>query len=297
MQQLTIEHCHQNEVELLSELLESHGALSITLTDQYDDPILEPEPGMVPLWPNVVLKALFEKTMNIDNVLSAIKADYPQISCFFDTLPQQDWERTCLVDFKPQRFGKHLWICPSWHTPPDPKAINMTLDPGLAFGTGSHPTTSLCLTWLEQAPIHGRTLLDFGCGSGILGIAALKLGARHVHALDIDPQALTATQSNANINAIEPATITIAYPNSPKPNVDIIIANILLKPLLELKPVFYTLLDPHGTLVLSGILANQTHQLIEHYQSHFTLVTSERDDDWALLVFEKIPGREVEAVN
>jgi ribosomal protein L11 methyltransferase len=297
MQQLTIEHCHQHEIDLLSELLESHGALSITLTDQYDDPILEPEPGMVPLWPNVVLTALFEETSNIDAMLRAVKAHYPQLACSCEPLPQQDWERTCLVDFKPQRFGNRLWICPSWHTPPDPKAINITLDPGLAFGTGSHHTTSLCLTWLEQAAVRDKTLLDYGCGSGILGIAALKLGARYVHALDIDPQALTATQSNADINAIDPATITVDYPNNPKPTVDIIIANILLKPLLELKPTFYTLLNPDGTLVLSGVLANQTHQLIDHYQSHFTLVTSERDDDWALLVFEKIPGLGVEAVN
>lgn len=297
MQQLTIEHCHQNEVELLSELLESHGALSVTMTDQCDDPILEPEPGTVPLWPNVVLQALFEESMSIDAVLTAVKAHYPQVACFSENVPQQDWERTCLVDFKPQRFGKRLWICPSWHTPPDPAAINITLDPGLAFGTGSHHTTSLCLTWLEQASLRGQTLLDYGCGSGILGIAALKLGARHVHALDIDPQALTATQSNANINAIDPSTLTIDYPTGPKPKVDIIIANILLKPLLELKLAFYTLLNPHGTLVLSGILANQTHQLIEHYQSHFTLVTSERDEDWALLAFEKIAGRAVNPLN
>lgn len=288
MQQLKIEHCTKDDADILSDLLESHGALSVTMTDQYDDPILEPEPGTVPLWPHIVIQALYESSEDMHALIQTIMTQYPNASCSSEALPPQDWERTCLTDFQPQRFGNHLWVCPSWHTPPDPHAINLTLDPGLAFGTGSHPTTSLCLTWLEQATLHHKTLIDYGCGSGILSIAALKLGATHVYAVDIDPQALIATESNAHINHITAQSLTMGYPDSLHCTVDVIIANILLTPLLTLKESFHHLLQPKGLLALSGLLANQTHQLIEHYQDLFTLITSEREGDWALLVLEKI---------
>ncbi len=288
MQQLTIEHCPQSEVDHLSDLLELYGAVSVTMTDQFDDPILEPEPGTVPLWPHVVMQALYTPEVDVAIIINVIASHYPATQCSVSLVAEQDWERTCLDDFKPQCFGKRLWVCPSWHTPPDPEATNLILDPGLAFGTGSHATTGLCLTWLEQATLKDKTVIDYGCGSGILSIAALKLGASHVHAVDIDAQALTATESNAAINQIPSTHLAIGYPNELQTPVDLIIANILLTPLIELKHSFHRLLKPHGLLALSGILANQVPLLQEAYQSHFDFIESERESDWALLVFKRI---------
>lgn len=286
MLQLKIEHCNQNEAELVSDLLESLGAVSVTMTDRYDDPILEPEPGSVPLWPHIVIHALYEPSSNIELITRVFSTQYPQLAYAIEPLPEQDWERTCLVDLKPQRFGKRLWICPSWLTPPVPEAINLILDPGLAFGTGSHPTTALCLTWLEQMDLAQKTVIDYGCGSGILGIAALKLGAKQVQAVDIDEQALIATKNNALTNQIDMNTLNICYPEALHTPVDLLIANILLTPLLKLKTRFRELLKDTGTLAVSGILANQTSELIDAYQSDFTLISSSREEDWAVLVFE-----------
>lgn len=286
MLQLKIEHCNQYEAELVSDLLERLGAVSVTMTDQYDDPILEPEPGSVPLWPHVVIHALYESSSNIDLVTQVFSTQYPQLSYDIEPLVEQDWERTCLVDLKPQRFGKRLWICPSWLTPPVPEAINLILDPGLAFGTGSHPTTALCLSWLEQMDLTQKTVIDYGCGSGILGIAALKLGAKQVHAVDIDEQALIATKNNALTNHIDLDALNIGYPETLHKPVDLLIANILLSPLLKLKARFRELLKNTGTLIVSGILANQTTELIDAYQPDFTLMSSNREDDWSVLVFE-----------
>ncbi len=286
MLQLTVEYCQQDHAELVSEFLEKLGALSVTMTDHDDDPILEPEPGSVPLWPNVVLQAIFEPTTNIDLVTHALETQYPDLSCVLSTIPDEDWERTCLVDFKPKRFGKRLWTCPSWLTPPVPHAINLVLDPGLAFGTGSHPTTGLCLTWLEQTDLTDLDIIDYGCGSGILGIASLKLGAAHVYAVDIDEQALIATKNNAMTNQLDLNTLTMSPPDLLTKPVDLIIANILLTPLIKLKQRFRKLLKKSGTLVISGILANQTTELVAAYESDFKLLGSFQEEDWALLIFE-----------
>lgn len=286
MLQLNIANCNQVDAELISDLLENLGALSVTMTDQFDDPILEPEPGSVPLWPHIVLHALFEPEINTDLVISTCTKEYPHVSCSLETLPDEDWERACLVDLKPTQFGKRLWICPSWLTPPENNAINLILDPGLAFGTGSHPTTALCLTWLEQADLTHKTVIDYGCGSGILGIAALKLGASHVHSVDIDEQALIATKNNAITNQIEMSKLSIDYPDSLDSSVDLLIANILLAPLINLKTSFHKLLNKNGILVLSGILANQTNELVDEYKSDFELLNSSIEGDWALLCFK-----------
>lgn len=288
MQQLTITQCTQGDVEHLSDLLELCGALSVTMTDQFDDPILEPEPGTVPLWPHVIMQALYAPDIDVAHIVDIIVNQYPTAQCVVSNVEEQDWERICLADFKPQCFGKNLWVCPSWHSPPNPEAVNITLDPGLAFGTGSHATTGLCLTWLAQTKVKDKTMIDYGCGSGILSIAALKLGAHHVFAVDIDPQALTATANNAQTNQISSEDITIDYPNALHTSVDIIIANILLTPLLDLQHSFYRLLSPEGFLVLSGILANQIPQLLNVYQTHFELICTELENDWALVVLQKL---------
>jgi len=287
MFQLQIEQCHRDDVELLSGALEETGALSITLTDQYDDPILEPAPGAAPLWPNVVLNALYAEE-NDANLARAIVSDtFPQLSYSIHDLPDQDWERTCLDQFKPQLFGNRLWVCPSWLTPPEPDAVNLILDPGLAFGTGSHATTSLCLTWLDKADLENKHVIDYGCGSGILALAALKLGAQHVHAVDIDEQALLATQDNALNNAITTARLTVGQPDTLYQPVDLLIANILLAPLLALKNRFHELLNDKGTLVVSGLLAEQVPILIEAYQTDFVHSATCIENDWALVEFSK----------
>lgn len=281
-----IARCCREEVEQLSTLMEECGALSITLTDEFDDPILEPAKGSNPLWANVILQALFSDQEMAVNAKKHFSAQYPHLSVAIESIPEQDWERACMDEFKPQQFGSRLWICPSWHTPPAPDAVNIILDPGLAFGTGTHATTSLCLTWLEQNKLDDLTVVDYGCGSGILAIAALKLGAKKTYAIDIDEQALLATENNALTNGIT-TQLTIGTPElSPLP-VDLVIANILLTPLISLKHHFHTLLKTEGLLVVSGLLAEQMPTLIDAYQTHFVPVSSEVLGDWALLSFKK----------
>ncbi len=285
MFQLQIEQCHRDEIELLSDALEETGALSITLTDQYDDPILEPAPGAAPLWPNVVVNALYMEEKEANLALTIVSEAFSHFSYSIHDLPDQDWERTCLDQFKPQQFGKRLWVCPSWLTPPDLEAVNLILDPGLAFGTGSHATTSLCLTWLDKADLKNKQVIDYGCGSGILALAALKLGARHVHAVDIDEQALLATQDNAFNNDIPATDLTVSQPDTLNKPVDVLIANILLAPLLALKTRFRGLLNDGGILVVSGLLAEQVPILIEAYQTDFVYSSTCIENDWALVEF------------
>lgn len=283
--QLTIDRCTQDDVEYLSNFLEENGALSVTMTDRFDTPILEPNIGTTPLWADVVIQALFTEEQEAQSVVKQLTADFPKLLVSLESLPDCDWERVCMADFKPQQFGRHLWICPSWLTPPDPDACNLILDPGLAFGTGTHPTTALCLTWLDQADLLGKQVIDYGCGSGVLGLAALKLGANHVHAVDLDEQALIATKSNASCNGFSEKEITIDFPGQLSQPVDLVIANILLTPLLDLKKTFQRLLKSGGQLVVSGLLREQEMQLVKDYASDFVLLHSRQLEDWCLVSF------------
>jgi ribosomal protein L11 methyltransferase len=283
--QLKIEHCPSQEIEQLSEELEEFGALSIMLTDKNDNPVLEPEPGTTPLWPEVVIQALFAEVFQAQHTRDHVLQTYPELTCSLEILEDKDWERAWMDDFKPQRFGQRLWICPTWSTPPDPNAVNLMLDPGLAFGTGTHPTTALCLTWLEQAHLKNKSVIDYGCGSGILSLAALKLGAAEVHAVDIDKQALQATQNNALANELDERKLLIDMPEALHKPADLIIANILLAPLTLLKERFQQLLNPKGMLIVSGILEEQALELIETYSSIFTAVHQENLNGWSLLAF------------
>ncbi len=285
MLQLEIEHCHRDDIEQLSNALETTNALSVTLTDKHDDPILEPELGTTPLWPNVVVHALYAEAHEAELAQHVLSASFPNLNYSIHTLPEKDWERVCMADFKPQRFGNRLWICPSWLTPPDPDAVNLILDPGLAFGTGTHPTTSLCLTWLEQAELHQKTMIDYGCGSGVLALAALKLGVLHVDAVDIDEQALLATQNNSISNNIPSTQLTVGFPDTLTMPVDLLIANILLTPLIKLLSRFRQLLNERGSLVVSGLLAEQADELIDAYSADFIHTSSLIQNGWALLVF------------
>lgn len=289
--ELKIHKVDAQHVDTISEQLEQCNALSITLADQNDNPILEPAPNATPLWPEVLICALFDSKDLACIAQKQVQNCFPNFNSVVEFLEDKVWERECMDQFKPQRFGSRLWICPSWCEPLDTTAINVMLDPGLAFGTGTHPTTALCLEWLEQQPLKHQSLIDFGCGSGILAISAAKLGATAVYAIDIDPQALQATADNATKNLcdaqIHPmvSTTAIAAP------CDIIIANILLEPLTTLKDTFSSLLNGKGTLVVSGVLADQIPALIEHYKGRFQCSAQHIKDEWALLSFTHTPPK------
>lgn len=285
--QLQIEVCHRDEIDELSEALEETGALSIILSDKNDDPVLEPAPGTTPLWPDVVVTALYTEEAEAITAKESLESGRDHLSFTIDSLPDQDWERAWMDEFKPMRFGQRLWICPSWLEPPEADAVNLILDPGLAFGTGTHPTTSLCLNWLDQADLKDKELIDYGCGSGILALAALKLGAARVQAVDIDEQALQATQNNAARNDIAAKQLCIAFPEALESPVDLVIANILLAPLMTLSARFKALLKAGGLLVVSGILSEQADSLIETYQNDFSLHGREDLEGWTLLVFKR----------
>lgn len=286
-QQLRID-AQANQVDALTTALEEAGALSVTFVDSADNPVLEPDPGATPLWDHTTVVALFSSPFNLESITSTLKLKFgPQLTWRHEVLADQDWERTCLADFKPLKFGDQLWICPSWESAPEPPAIVVKLDPGLAFGTGTHPTTALCLTWLANHPPVGKTVIDYGCGSGILAVTAARLGADHVYAIDHDPQALIATQDNAYKNHVS-ANITVGQSTDViRESGEIIIANILLEPLIELVATFYRLLKPHNHLVVSGILRDQIATLMRHYEPRFKIQSEQTMENWVLLDFTR----------
>lgn len=257
------------------------GAVSITLEDAGDDPVLEPPPGATPLWPHVRIKALFDPATPPD----ALLASFPDAK--FEHIADRAWEREWLKDFRPMRFGRRLWICPGGQRPQLDESADaqclIELDPGLAFGTGTHPTTALCLEWLDSTSLDGKSVVDYGCGSGVLAIAALKLGAAAALAIDIDPQALLATRENAARNLVS-ERLTIASPEAaPSGQAEILLANILAEPLLELAPSFGERVAPGGSVVLSGILRNQAAPVASRYAAWFDMRPATVRDDWALL--------------
>lgn len=286
MYQLRIENCHAQEVGFLNETLEETGALAITLTDRFDEPIFEPPLGDMPLWPHVVVEALYTDLVSAESAQNIVKRHAPHLQQIIQEIPEQDWTRVCLENIQPQSFGEHFWVCPSWIEPPNPNAVNLILDPGLAFGTGTHPTTALCLTWLAHHALTGYHVVDFGCGSGILAIAALLLGASSAEAIDIDEQALIATQSNATINHISSHQLRIHKDPSQQP-ADLILANILHQPLITLKETFQSMLKSSGQLVVSGLLKSQMSSLAKHYEDVFELDVTQEMEDWGLMVFIK----------
>jgi ribosomal protein L11 methyltransferase len=263
------------------EALADAGASSITLEDAGDDPVLEPPPGATPLWPSVRIKALFDAGTDSN----ALRAAFPNAT--FEHIADRAWEREWLKDFRPMRFGRRLWICPGGQRPTLDESLGeacmIELDPGLAFGTGTHPTTALCLEWLDGAALTGRFIVDYGCGSGVLAIAALKLGARAALAIDIDAQALLATRDNAARNDVA-ERVTAGGPGEAQPApADVLLANILAEPLLELAPAFAQRVAPGGAVVLSGILQSQAAPVASRYAAWFDMRPATVRDDWALL--------------
>lgn len=283
--ELEIKPCAQADLTAIETLLESYGMLSITCTDPDDNPIFEPAPGETPLWDTLIIKALFDTEAMAQAACEALTDQYPDLKVSLTAFEDKDWIAESRASFQAQSFGEKLWICPSWITPPHPEAVNVMLDPGLAFGTGNHETTALCLEWLAQNTVEGLNCIDYGCGSGILALAAIQLGAARVWAVDLDDQALLATRCNAALNQINMQQLRITQPDCIEGNADLILANILLGPLLSLRDHFKTLLKPKGRLVISGILEDQLETLIAHYQTDYQLVSTKTRGDWCLAEF------------
>lgn len=278
---------HRDQAAHLEQQLEQAGALSVTLQDAADDPLFEPGPGETPLWQQVTVTGLFPAGADAAAVQSLVTEGLrplPAPAMQVNHLGDREWQRAWMDDFKPRRFGQRLWVCPSWHDIPDPSAANLLLDPGLAFGTGTHPTTALCLEWLDANPPIGESLIDYGCGSGILGIAALLLGAANVHGVDNDRQALSASRENCRKNGIEPDRFTVGLPGDPGPEtVDGVMANILAKPLIDLAEPISRLIRPGGWLMLSGILEKQAEDVMTAYRPWCRFQSTDRREEWVRL--------------
>ncbi len=291
-------------VESVEEALLDIGASSITFVDRGDEPVLEPKPGEFRLWNDTLVRALFQESgadaapgdataddvaRRLERLAGALGSHITQ-TARVRAVADRDWERVWLTDWKSMRFGRRLWVCPTAAEPPqDPEAVVVRLDPGLAFGTGTHPTTALCLQILDSLPVAGRSVIDYGCGSGILGIAALKLGAAQVVAVDIDPQALLATRDNALRNGVS-ANIEVRgvdtagiAPDAGLPPVFCVMANILAGPLIELAPTLTAVCEPGGYLLLSGLLKAQAYAVKAAYSSAFAMVRVVERDDWCCI--------------
>ena len=270
--------------ESVGDMLSANGSQAVTYVDAKDTPMYEPKPGEIMLWPDTQVVGLFEADADMKSILQRLGKAKVLGNYFkykLEPLEDKDWEREWMDNFHPMQFGERLWICPSWRDVPDPDAVNVMLDPGLAFGTGTHPTTALCLRWLDGIDMAGKTVVDFGCGSGILALAALKLGAERVVGVDIDPQALQATKENARRNGVEDRLDVYLPQDQPELEADVVMANILSGPLLELQSVITNYCKSKGLLVLSGILAEQVSKIEDAYSQDIVLEPSAIDGEWA----------------
>jgi len=270
------------EAPQMEQLFQSVGAVSVTLLDAEDEPVFQLDPGSTPLWQQTLLCALFEDDADAESIIATLTAGSRLLEgdLLTEKIADQDWERAWMSDFKPMRFGERLWVCPSWSEPPEPDAVNIMLDPGLAFGSGTHPTTALCLAWLDSQQLINKSVIDYGCGSGILAIAAALLGATRVVAVDNDPQAVTASSNNRDMNGISAELMTVHLPGEPHEPADVVVANILSGPLAELTPVLASLTRPGGKLILSGVLADQTETLMASYEPFFAMQAPVIQDAW-----------------
>ena len=272
----------------LSDHLSECGASAVTFQDNADQPIYEPEIGSTPLWQATNVVALFEADSDTDSIivqLTQLMAPSTIPPYRIEAVEDKDWVREWMDNFHPMCFGEKVWICPSWHQPPEPDAINILLDPGLAFGTGTHPTTALCLNWLDQADVKDKIVIDYGCGSGILAIAAALLGAKKVIGVDIDPQALEATQANAERNGVQIDTFMPA--DCQDITADLVIANILAGPLQSLAPTLLQLSKPQAEIVLSGILECQAKEVSDAYQTSFDMQPPVQKGEWIRLTGQR----------
>jgi ribosomal protein L11 methyltransferase len=272
--------------ERLTELLESLDAVAVTLDAASDEPRFD-EPGLgSALWENTHVRALFGSGVDLERMLNGLATALhpdPIPPYTVDRIDDQDWSRVWMAQYEPLCFANNLWVVPSWLSPPDPQAINILLDPGMAFGTGTHATTALCLEWLAQQTLTDRIVIDYGCGSGILAIAAAKLGAAQVVAVDLDPQALRVTRENAAKNDVHERLVTCLPSEIDRLAGHVLVANILLRPLLDLAPLFAQLLEKNGPMGLSGLLVQQLDECAAAYVPWFHVTERRLRDDWGLL--------------
>jgi ribosomal protein L11 methyltransferase len=279
------------DADAIADALAANGALSVSIEGATDEARLQTANEATPMWSENRLTGLFAEDIDAPAVLAAMRETsglgvLPPYHV--ERLDDADWERAWRANYHPQQVAPNLWITPSWRAPPDSTAINVVLDPGLAFGTGTHPSTRLCLAWLAEQPLAGRSVLDYGCGSGILAIAALKLGAAHATAVDIDPQAVAVTCLNAAANGVA-ERLTACSPDAFASNLsaDVVVANILSETLIMLAPELRARLAPNGRIALSGVLAEQAEAVRSAYAPHIELSTRLRDG-WGLLAGRRV---------
>ena len=279
-----------DNADQLEDLLMEMGCGAVSMEDAADQPLYEPDPGTTPLWSQTTVTGLFDSDRDIEQLCADVRNAWHQQTQ--QALPEievtlvedKDWERAWMDNFQPLKFGERLWIVPSWHEAPDPDAANLMLDPGLAFGTGTHPTTALCLEWLDGQDVQGKQVIDYGCGSGILGLAALLLGANLVIGVDTDPQALEASRENARRNGVDDSKLALYLPkDEPDKQADVMLANILAQPLIGLAPHLASRTRPGGDLVLSGILSNQVREVVAAYEPWFVMDEPEQREEWIRL--------------
>lgn len=276
---------NKQDTPRLEEVLEWAGASAIMMEDAADQPLFEPPLGTTPLWDATRIVALFTIDSEMDAILDFITDQFGSLPPHrVEILEDIAWERAWMDHYHPMSFGNRLWVVPSWTPPPQPDAINLLLDPGLAFGTGTHATTALCLEWLDGLDLKDKLVIDYGCGSGILAIAALLLGAKHAWCVDMDPQALQATRDNAERNGVSDR-VTVCFPEDmPSVKAEVIVANILAGPLAELAPTLAELCQAEGVLAVSGIIEPQVDDLRAAYAPWFDLQYLQmKEENWCRL--------------
>jgi ribosomal protein L11 methyltransferase len=273
------------DAERVEEACFEFGALAVSYTDQRDDPILEPAPGEFRLWPHSRLQALFSFDTSPEELVAGLshvlRVEPSRLTV--ETLADKVWEREWLRDFHPMCFGRRLWVAPHHAHVHTPGAMIVRLDPGLAFGTGTHATTAMCLSWLDEHVVDGQLAIDYGCGSGVLAVAAVRLGARAAYAFDIDPQALTATRDNAAANDVADRVHVVDTDAALPTGADILLANILCGPLCQLAPRFAALTRPGGKIVLAGLLSSQADEVIRAHSPWFHVESFASRDGWTAL--------------
>ena len=282
----------QAQVDFTETLLMSLGAVSVTLDDAEDQALLEPLPGETPLWDHVIVTGIFQQTQE-EPIDAAALVTFIQTQLPADTaiktevIENQAWERAWMDHYEPIQIAENLWIVPEWLAVPNPAATNIKLDPGLAFGTGNHASTFLCLEWLAGIDLKDKVVIDYGCGSGILGVAALLLGAKYVYATDIDPQAVLATRQNAELNGVA-ERLWVGLPEEFEQHyqdrAEILVANILAKPLMALVETFHQLTQPHGKIALAGLIEEQIEDVKQAYAPYFDITGQQmREENWCRL--------------
>ncbi len=279
----------KSQVEFTETLLESLGAVSVTLDDAENQDLLEPLPGETPLWNNVIVTGIYaqedDEQIDVTALETFIRSQLPTEPMRSEFMEDQEWERTWMDAYEPIQIAEKYWIVPEWMQAPEADAVNIKLDPGLAFGTGNHASTFLCLQWLGKTDVKDKIVIDYGCGSGILGVAALLLGAKKVYATDIDPQAVLATKQNAELNGV----LEHLYVGLPEEfnaelgdlKADVFVANILAGPLMALAAEFSTLIQSEGEFALAGVIEEQVDDVSRVYSEFFDILAVEkRDENW-----------------